>query len=68
MIKNKQKYKEDQLKEYKKTNFDEITNINCEQEIKRGRKMDNTKIVSNKKNNSTTCESKERKTKKGIIS
>ena len=68
MIKNKQKYKEDLLKEHsKKINFHEITNFNSDQETKRGRKMNNVKPVSNKKNNSTTCESKERKTKKGIL-
>jgi hypothetical protein len=70
MIKKKQLFKEDKIlipktQLPKREHYPLSENSEEEKEIKRGRQMTTANIVTYKKNNSTTCESKEKPIKKG---
>jgi hypothetical protein len=61
MIKNRQLFKEDKLIRTKLIQHYPLSeNSEDEREIRRGRQMTTANIVTYKKNNSTTCESKEK--------
>jgi hypothetical protein len=65
MIKQKPNFREDNVNIKRiSNNITIIKNIDDEPEITRGRKMTSSNI-SAKKNNSTTCDSKDRTIKKG---
>jgi hypothetical protein len=66
MIKKKQLFKEDKITSLRSTKKLVLSDSSDdEKEIKRGRQMKMTNITTYKKNNSSTCESKEKATKKG---
>jgi hypothetical protein len=70
MIKKKQLFKEDKIilaktKLSKHEHYPLSDNSEDEKEIRRGRQMNTANIITYKKNNSTTCESKDKLSKKG---
>ncbi len=67
MLKSRPNFREDNVNIKRVcNNITVIKNIDLEDEPVRGRRMTSSNIVS-KKNNSTTCDSKDRITKKGKI-